>query len=122
MTRIIEIYSRLDAINELLALMLQRPDIYREQAIGIHVGSLVEYVNHVNAVIWRQQERGGLSDFEARYTLPAITEIWLQVKQTLTMNNVPLSELSASIAGLISLVSLHLSNVEGSNDKSRVLH
>ncbi|ECE0793895.1 hypothetical protein ACOIPX_001072 [Salmonella enterica] len=122
MTRIIEIYSRLDAIDELLALMLQRPDICRERAIGAHVGSLVEYVDHINAVMWRQQERGRLSDFDARYILPAVSEIWLQVKQELTVNSMPVCELAGCITGLISLTSFYLSRIEGNNDKNRVLH
>ncbi|EOY8362732.1 hypothetical protein AIT68_004297 [Salmonella enterica subsp. salamae] len=122
MTRIIEIYSRLDAIDELLALMLQRPDICRERAIGAHVGSLVEYVDHINAVIWRQQELGRLSDFDTCHILPAISEIWLCVKQELTGDSRPLSELAGCITGLISLVSFYLASIEGNNDKNRVLH
>ncbi|HFE7522337.1 TPA: hypothetical protein ACGAD2_002919 [Salmonella enterica subsp. enterica serovar Newport] len=122
MTRIIEIYSRLDAIDELLALMLQRPDICRERAIGAHVGSLVEYVDHINAVMWKQQERGRLSDFDTRYILPAISEIWLQVKQGLTVNSMPVCDLAGCITGLIGLVGFYLASIEGNNDKNRVLH
>ncbi|EGW7921833.1 hypothetical protein JGX56_004442 [Salmonella enterica] len=122
MTRIIEIYSRLNDIDELLALMLQPPNIYREEAIGAHIYSLVAYVDHVNAVMWRQQERGRLCDFDTRYILPAISEIWLQVKQELTVNSMPVCELAGRITGLISLVNFYLSRIEGNNDKNRVLH
>ncbi|AXC67441.1 hypothetical protein DRW71_25915 [Salmonella enterica subsp. diarizonae] len=122
MTRIIEIYSRLDVLDEFLALMLKQPDTYREIMINERIAALVEYVDHVNAVMWRQQERGRLSDFDARYILPAVSEIWLQVKQELTINSRPLCELAGCITGLISLVSFYLSRIEGNNDKNRVLH
>ncbi|HFW3110924.1 TPA: hypothetical protein ACIBE2_001100 [Salmonella enterica subsp. diarizonae serovar 61:r:-] len=122
MTRIIEIYSQLNALDESLALMLKQPDAYRERMISESIASLVTYVDHVNAVIWRQQERGRLSDFDTRYILPAISEIWLQVKQELTGDSRPLSELAGYITGLISLVSFYLSHIEGNNDKNRVLH
>ncbi|ECI8027870.1 hypothetical protein E2G82_27570 [Salmonella enterica subsp. enterica serovar Ramatgan] len=122
MTRIIEIYSRLDAIDELLALMLQRPDICRARMIIERITDLVEHVDHVNAVMWRQQERGRLSDFDARYILPAVSEISLQVKQELTVNSRPLCELAGCITGLISMVSFYLASIEGNNDKNRVLH
>lgn len=36
--------------------MLKQPDSYRERAISERISALVEYVNHVNAVMWRQQE------------------------------------------------------------------
>lgn len=122
MTRLIEIYSRLEAIDGFLALMLQQPDSYRERMISERITELVEYIDHVNAVMWTQQERGKLCDFDSRYILPAISEIWLQVKQELTRDSRPLCELAASITGLISLVSFYLSRIEGNGDKSRVLH
>ncbi|HFW4211711.1 TPA: hypothetical protein ACIBOM_004850 [Salmonella enterica subsp. enterica serovar Reading] len=122
MTRIIEIYSQLNALDESLALMLKQPDAYRERMISENIASLVTYVDHVNAVIWRQQERGRLSDFDTRYILPAISEIWLQVKQELTGDSRPLSELAGYITELISLVSFYLSRIEGNNDKNRVLY
>ncbi|HCA3883334.1 TPA: hypothetical protein MPK85_004008 [Salmonella enterica] len=119
MTRLIEIYSRLNAIDDL---MLQPPNIYREETINAHIASLVAYVDHVNCVMWMLQERGKLCDFDTRYILPAISEIWLQVKQELTKDSRPLCELAGSITGLISLVSFYLSCIEGSGDKNRVLH
>ncbi|HFW3114025.1 TPA: hypothetical protein ACIBE2_004378 [Salmonella enterica subsp. diarizonae serovar 61:r:-] len=122
MTRIIEIYSQLNALDESLALMLKQPDAYRERMISENIASLVTYVDHVNVVIWRQQERGRLSDFDTRYILPAISEIWLQVKQELTGDSRPLSELAGYITELISLVSFYLSRIEGNNDKNRVLY
>ncbi|HDC2545091.1 TPA: hypothetical protein O7139_001250 [Salmonella enterica] len=60
MTRLIEIYSRLNALDDLVKLMLQPPNIYREETIKAHIASLVAYVDHVNAVIWKQQERDRL--------------------------------------------------------------
>ncbi|EAU9427534.1 hypothetical protein EOI87_28560 [Salmonella enterica] len=122
MTRLIEIYSRLEAIDGFLALMLQQPDSYRERIINDRLAGFVEYVEYVNTVMWRQQERGKLCDFDTQYILPAISEIWLQVKQDLTVNSRPLCELAGSITGLISLTSFHLSRIEGNNDKNRVLH
>ncbi|MDJ6538707.1 hypothetical protein LEC33_01055 [Salmonella enterica] len=122
MTRIIEIYSRLNALDEFLALMLKQPDNYRERAISERIADLVGYVDYINAMIWNQQELGRLSNFDARYILPAITEIWLQVKQELTINSRPLRELAGCITGLISLVGFYLSRIEGNNNKNRVLH
>ncbi|ECI2942748.1 hypothetical protein PC076_001336 [Salmonella enterica] len=122
MTRLIEIYSRLNAIDDLMKLMLQPPNIYREETINAHIASLVAYVDHVNRVMWNLQESGKLCDFDTRYILPAISETWLQVKQELTVNSRPLCELACCITGLISLVSFYLSRIEGSGDKSRVLH
>ncbi|MDJ7445133.1 hypothetical protein ACQSFC_17170 [Salmonella enterica] len=122
MTRIIEIYSRLNALDEFLALMLKQPDTYRARMIIERIAALVEYVDHVNAVMWRQQERGRLSDFDTRYILPAISEISLQVKQELTVNSRPVCELAGCITGLISMVSFYLASIEGNNDKNRVLH
>ncbi|ECI0840901.1 hypothetical protein [Salmonella enterica] len=122
MTRIIEIYSRLDALDEFLALMLKQPDNYRERVISERIAALVEYVDHINAVMWRQQERGRLSDFDARYILPAISEIWLCVKQELAGSDKPAYELAGCITELINLVSFYLASIEGNNDKNRVLH
>ncbi|ECH9301622.1 hypothetical protein ZB36_08815 [Salmonella enterica subsp. enterica] len=122
MTKLIEIYSRLNAIDDLMRLMLQPPNIYREETINAHIASLVAYVDHVNRVMWKLQESGKLCDFDTCYILPAISEIWLQVKQELTRDGRPLYELADSITGLISQVSFYLSRIEGSGDKSRVLH
>ncbi|EJW1176979.1 hypothetical protein N8S30_003656 [Salmonella enterica] len=122
MTRLIEIYSRLNAIDDVMNLMLQPPNIYAEETIYAHIASLVAYVDHVNNFMWMLQERGKLCDFDTRYILPAISEIWLQVKQELTRDSRPLCELAASITGLISLTSFYLSRIEGSGDKNRVLH
>lgn len=58
MTRLIEIHSRLEAIDGFLALMLKQPDSYRERMISERITGLVEYIDHVNAVMWTQQERG----------------------------------------------------------------
>ncbi|EAY3715507.1 hypothetical protein G6T08_002062 [Salmonella enterica] len=122
MTRLIEIYSRLNTIDDLLGLMLQPPNINTDETIGAHVASLVAYVDHVNNFMWMLQERGKLCDFDTRYILPAISEIWLQVKQDLTVNSRPVCELAGCITGLISLVSFYLASIEGNNDKNRVLH
>lgn len=122
MTRIIEIYSRLNALDEFLALMLKQPDTYRARMIIERITALVEYVDHINGAMWAQQELGRLSDFDTRYILPAVSEIWLQVKQELTVNSKPLHELAGCITGLISLVSFYLASIEGNNDKNRVLH
>ncbi|EAA7552932.1 hypothetical protein EOI87_08230 [Salmonella enterica] len=122
MIRLIEIYSRLNTIDDLLVLMLQPPNIYTEETIGAHVASLVAYVDHVNNFMWMLQERGKLCDFDIQYILPAISEIWLQVKRDLTINSRPLCELAGCITGLISLTSFYLSRIEGSGDKNRVLH
>ncbi|EAB9738616.1 hypothetical protein CPK96_08485 [Salmonella enterica] len=122
MTGLIEIYSRPEAIDGFLALMLQQPDSYRERMLSERITELVEYIEHVNAAMWTQQERGRLSDFDARYTLPAVSEIWLQVKQELTGSSRPLCELAGNITGLISLTSFYLSRIEGIGDKNRVLH
>ncbi|EAS9161859.1 hypothetical protein ACLBR3_001070 [Salmonella enterica] len=120
MTGLLEIYSRPEAIDGFLALMLKQPDNYRERAISERISALVEYVDHVNAAMWTQQELDRLSDFDARYTLPAVSEIWLQVKQELTGSSRPLCELAGNITGLISLTSFYLSRIEGSGDKNRV--
>ncbi|EDT3088911.1 hypothetical protein XS16_005403 [Salmonella enterica subsp. enterica serovar Newport] len=122
MIRLIEIYSRLEAIDGFLALMLKQPDTYRARMIIERITALVEHVDHVNAVMWAQLERGKLCDFDTQYILPAISEIWLQVKRDLTINSRPLCELAGCITGLISLTSFYLSRIEGNNDKNRVLH
>lgn len=122
MTRLTGIYSRLIAIDELLALMLKQPCTRHAKMIIERITALVEYVDHVYTVMWRQQERDTLSVFDARFTLPAVSEIWLQVKQELNVNSRSLCELAGSITGLINLISFYLSRIEGNNDKTRVLH
>ncbi|EHC5874045.1 hypothetical protein JR782_004925 [Salmonella enterica subsp. enterica serovar Eastbourne] len=122
MIKLIEIYSRLEAIDGFLALMLKQPDIYRTRMIAERVTVLVEFIEHVNSVMWAQQERGKLCDFDTRYILPAISEIWLQVKQELNVNSRPLCKLAGCITELIGLVGFYLSRIEGNNDKTRVLH
>ncbi|EEE1293843.1 hypothetical protein CB343_003345 [Salmonella enterica subsp. diarizonae] len=122
MNRLIEIYSRLDDIDERLARMLKQPCTHHAKMIIERITALVEYVDHVNTVMWRQQERGRLTEFDTRFTLPAVSEIWLQVKQELNVNSRSLCELAGSITGLISLVSFYLSRIGGNNDKTKVLH
>lgn len=48
MMRLIEIYSRLNAIDDLMKLMLPLPNIYSEETINAHIISLA-YVERVNA-------------------------------------------------------------------------
>lgn len=122
MIRLIEIYSRLEAVDGFLALMLQQSDNYSERIIKDRIAGFVEYIDHIYYVIWELQGQGKLCDFDTRYILPAISEIWLQVKRELRWNDRSHYELARSITELISLVSFYLSRIEGSNDKNRVLH
>lgn len=122
MTRVHEIYSRLKAINELFALMMKQPCTHHAKMIIERITALMAYVDHVYTTMRRQQERGALSVFDARFTLPVVSEIWLQVKQELNVHSRSLCELAGSITGLISLVSFYLSRIEGNNDKTKVLH
>ncbi|EAA2241176.1 hypothetical protein [Salmonella enterica] len=122
MKRVVEIYSRLNDIDERLALMLKQPCTHHAKMIIERITELVEYVDHVNTVMRRQQARGGLTEFDARFTLPAVSEIWLQVKQELNVNSRSLCELAGSITGLISLVSFYLSRIGGNNETTRMLH
>ncbi|EKT7009333.1 hypothetical protein QEX16_005023 [Salmonella enterica] len=122
MIKLIEIYSRLEAVDGFLALMLKQPENYRERIIHDRIVGFVEYVDSVNSAVWGQQRQGKLCDFDTRYILPAISEIWLQVNRELTGINRPLYELARCITELISLVSFYLSRIEGNNDKNRILH
>lgn len=122
MTMLADIHSRLIAVDDLLTLMLKQPCTQHAKMVIQRITALVEYVDHVYTVMWRQQERDTLSVFDARFTLPVVSEIWLQVKQELNVNSRSLCELAGSITGLISLVSFYLSRIEGSGDKNRVLH
>ncbi|EHE1282965.1 TPA: hypothetical protein PAP86_004643 [Salmonella enterica] len=122
MIRLIEIYSRLEAVDGFLALMLQQSDNYSERIIKDRIAGFVEYIDHIYYVIWRLQGQGKLCDFDTLYILPAISEIWLQVKRELTWNDWSHYELVRSITELISLVSFYLSRIEGNNDKDRILH
>ncbi|EJP5183064.1 hypothetical protein NT945_004411 [Salmonella enterica] len=122
MTMLADIHSRLIAVDDLLTLMLKQPCTQHAKMVIERITALVEYVDHVYTVMWRQQERDTLSVFDARFTLPVVSEIWLQVKQELNVNSRSLCELAGSITGLISLVSFYLSRIEGNNDKNRVLH
>ncbi len=122
MTRVLEIYSRLNNIDELLALMLKQPCTHHAQVVIERITALVEYVDHVYTVMWRQQERDTLTVFDARFTLPVVSEIRLQVNQELNVNSRSLCELAGSVTGLISLVSFYLSRMEDNNEKTRVLH
>lgn len=122
MIRLIEIYSRLEAVDGFLALMLQQSDNYSERIIKDRIAGFVEYIDHIYYVIWELQGQGKLCDFDTRYILPAISEIWLQVKRELIWNDSSYYELARSITELISLVSFYLSRIEGNNDKNRVLH
>ncbi|EAN5735976.1 hypothetical protein EJD04_24940 [Salmonella enterica] len=122
MIRLIEIYSRLNDLDNDFTMMLKHPDTLRARNIIERITALVEYVDHVYTVMWRQQERDTLSGLDARFILPVVSEIWLQVKQELNVNSRSLCELAGSITGLISLVSFYLSRIEGNNDKTRILH
>lgn len=102
--------------------MLKPPCTLHAKMIIKRITSLVVYVDHVYTVMWRQPERDTLSVFDACFTLPVVSEIWLQVKQELNVDNGSLCELIGSNTGLISLVSFYLSRIERNNDKTRVLH
>lgn len=122
MTIILGIYSWLHNIDKHLALMLKQPCTHHAKMIIERITALVEYVDNVYTVMRRQQERGILSEFDARFTLPVVSEIWVQVKQELNVNSRSLFELAGSITGLISQVSFYLSRTVGNNGTYRVLH
>ncbi|EBB1559614.1 hypothetical protein GL392_14425 [Salmonella enterica] len=122
MTRLVGIYSRLIAVDDLLTLMLKQPCTHHAKMVIERISALVEYVDHVYTVMWRQQERDTLTVFDSRFTLSVVSEIWLQVKQELNVNSRSLCELAGSITGLISLVSFYLSRIGGNNETTRMLH
>lgn len=55
MIRLIENYSRLEAVDGFLALMLQQSDNYRERVIKDRISEFVEFVDHINSVVWGLQ-------------------------------------------------------------------
>ncbi|EBS5580355.1 hypothetical protein DPU24_24645 [Salmonella enterica subsp. enterica serovar Oranienburg] len=122
MIRLIEIYSQLEAVDGFLALMLKQSDNYSERIIKDRIAGLVEYIDHLYHLMWELQGQGKLCDFDTRYILPAISEIWLRVKREPRWNDWSHYELARSITKLISLLSFYLSRIEGNNDKNRVLH
>lgn len=52
MIRLIEIYSRLEAVDGFLALMLQQSDNYSGRIIKDRIAGFVEYIDHIYYVIW----------------------------------------------------------------------
>ncbi|EAM9431920.1 hypothetical protein BCN13_25295 [Salmonella enterica] len=111
MTRLNEIYNRLDAIDDLIA--LQKPNFSHGQIISDQVTALIGYVEHVTAVIWERQRR--LTDFEACYILPALDEIYILMGEKLNKGEIPGDQLSDSILDFIGLVGWWMLHIENSS-------
>ncbi|EFS7076912.1 hypothetical protein HW008_002449 [Salmonella enterica] len=113
MTRLTEIYNRLDVIDDLIA--LQKPHFSHGQIISDQVTALIGYVEHLTAVIWERQRRGRLTDFEARYILPALDEIYILMGEKLNKGEKPGDQLSDSILDFIGLVGWWMLHIESHN-------
>ncbi|EGW7922196.1 hypothetical protein JGX56_004825 [Salmonella enterica] len=113
MTRLTEIYNRLDVIDDLIE--LQKPHFYHGQIITDQVTALIGYVEHITAVIWERLRRHRLTDIEACYILPAIDEIYILMSEKLSKGEKPGERLSNNITDFIGLVGwwmmmLHIEN------------
>ncbi len=113
MTRLTEIYNRLDVIDDLIE--LQKPNYYRRQVISDQVTELIGYVEHVTAVIWERQRRHRLTDFEVRYILPALDEISILMGEKMSKGEKPGDRLSDDVMDLIVLVGWWLLHIENHN-------
>ncbi|ECA0404558.1 hypothetical protein EIL26_22270 [Salmonella enterica subsp. enterica serovar Newport] len=113
MTRLNEIYNRLDVIDDLIE--LQKPNFSHGQIISDQVTALIGYVEHVTAVIWERQRRHRLTDFEARYILPALDEIYILMGEKLSKGEKPGDRLSDSILDFIGLVGWWVLHIENSS-------
>ncbi|EAP7866740.1 hypothetical protein ACOIPX_001061 [Salmonella enterica] len=119
MTRLTEIYNRLDVIDDLIE--LQKPNFYHGQVISDQVTALIGYVEHITAVIWERQRRHRLTDFEVRYILPALDEIYILMGEKLSKGEKPGDKLSDDIMDLIGLVGWWLLHIEN-HSTGRVTH
>ncbi|EFS2651459.1 hypothetical protein HX362_004365 [Salmonella enterica] len=110
MTRLTEIYNRLDAVYDLLE--QQKQHFYHVQIISDKVTELIGYVEHVTSIIWERQRRHRLTEFEVRYILPALDEIYILMEEKLSKSGNTLDKLSDGIMDLIGLVGWWLLYVE----------
>ncbi|EBS4547752.1 hypothetical protein J9N36_004443 [Salmonella enterica] len=110
MTRLTEIYNRLDVIDNLIA--LQKPNFYHGQIITDQVTALIGYVEHIITVIWERQRRHRLTDIEACYVLPALDEIYILMGEKLSKGEKPGEQLSDSITDFIRLVGWWIIHIE----------
>lgn len=101
MTRLTEIYNRLDVRDGLIE--LQKPNFFHGQIISDQVTALIGYMEHATAVIWERQRRHRLTDFEARYIFPALDEIYILMGEKLSKGEKPGDRLSDSILDFIGL-------------------
>ncbi|EAQ6106090.1 hypothetical protein DRK59_26105 [Salmonella enterica subsp. diarizonae] len=119
MTRLTEIYNRLDVIDELIE--LQKPYFFHGQIIIDQVTELIGYVEHLTAVIWERQRRHRLTDFEVRYILPALDEIYILMGEKLSKGEKTSDRLSNNITDFIGLVGWWMLHIENSST-GRVSH
>lgn len=110
MTRIKNIYNRLDIIDNLID--LQQPYFSHGKMISDHVTELIRYVEHITTLIWERQRRLRLKDFETSYILPAMDEIYILMDYTLRKGEKPSEKLSNSIKDLIGVVSWWIIYIE----------
>lgn len=113
MTRLTEIYSRLDVIDDLIE--LQKPHFYHGQIIIDQVTALIGYVEHLTAVMWERQRRHRLTDFETRYILPALDEIFSLMGERLSKGEKPGTQLSNNIVDFIGIVAWWMLHIENSS-------
>ncbi|HAK6119825.1 TPA: hypothetical protein H2R31_004981 [Salmonella enterica] len=113
MTRLTEIYNRLDVIDDLIE--LQKPHFYHGHIICDQVTALIGYVEHITAVIWERQRRHRLTDFEIRYILPALDEIYVWMNEKLSKGEEPGEQLSDCITDFIGLVGWWIIHIESHN-------
>lgn len=110
MTRLTEIYNRLDLISDLIE--LQKPHFSHDQVISDQITALLGYVEHVTIVIWEQQWRNRLTDFDIIYILPVLDDIYISMKELKKdeKNGEQLSDLITDFIGLVCCWMLHIEN------------
>lgn len=113
MTRLNEIYNRLDVIDGLIE--LQKPYFHHGQIISDQITALIGYVEHATAAIQERQRRHRLTDVEAHYIIPALYEINTFMREKLSKGEKPNDLLSDKITDLIGIVGWWILHIENRN-------
>lgn len=98
MQRLLDIKTRLDALDKALGEQYEKHGKYKSDAAISHlVTDLKDHTESARKTIQGQLKRGELTDFEAQFIEPAINDVYLEAIDKMTRGAKPSEELNQKV-------------------------